>query len=107
MQILCVCLGFSTGGLLSLDAAEYCDDFVLSVVYGNDIVPRLGIRTMEKLKYAVMDAIKDSKSPKVCTNQVPKFMKSCPSTKNLWNFGNFSIKSSLAHSAGLGRPIGN
>ena len=46
-------------------AAEACNDYVLSVIYGNDVVPRLSLRTIEKLKLSVMDALETCDMPKV------------------------------------------
>ncbi|CAG7673194.1 unnamed protein product [Allacma fusca] len=59
------CYAFAPpGGLLTLELAEYTNDFVQSCIYGNDIIPRLGIRTIEKLKYSVLDILKQTKTPK-------------------------------------------
>ncbi|KAL4240298.1 hypothetical protein ACF0H5_001091 [Mactra antiquata] len=60
-----VCFAFSPpGGLMSLSASKYCQDFVCSVVLGKDIIPRLGIHTMEDLKTNLLKTIHDSDSPK-------------------------------------------
>ncbi|XP_060599676.1 diacylglycerol lipase-beta-like isoform X2 [Ruditapes philippinarum] len=60
-----ICFTFSPpGGLMSLSASQYCQEFVCSVVLGKDIIPRLGIHTMEDLKTRLLQAITDSDSPK-------------------------------------------
>ena len=61
----------------------YTKEFVLSVVLGNDIIPRLSLASMEKLKYALLDAIKKSKLPKVRIIRINKhlifiYCKFCP-----------------------------
>ncbi|XP_052783636.1 diacylglycerol lipase-beta-like isoform X1 [Mya arenaria] len=60
-----ICFAFSpSGGLMSLHASEYCRDFVCSVVLGRDIIPRLGIHTMERLKAQLLRAVQASDMPK-------------------------------------------
>lgn len=55
-----VCFAFAPpGGLLSEAAAEYSKDFVISIVLGKDIVPRMGLHQMEKLRFDLIRAIKD------------------------------------------------
>ena len=52
------------GGLLSYELVEYSKSFITSVVLGKDIVPRLGLRQMESLRYDLIHAIKESADPK-------------------------------------------
>ena len=60
-----MCFAFAPpGGLLSLKAAEYSRDFVVSVVHGKDCVPRLGLHQMEKMRYDLIMAIKQCNLPK-------------------------------------------
>ncbi|XP_053393222.1 diacylglycerol lipase-beta-like isoform X2 [Mercenaria mercenaria] len=60
-----ICFTFSPpGGLMSLSASQYCQEFMCSVVLGKDIIPRLGIHTMEDLKTRLLQAIHDTDSPK-------------------------------------------
>jgi hypothetical protein len=56
---------FNAGGLLSMEAAEYCNDFVMSVTYGDDLVARLSILACQELKYSMLDALEKSSIPKV------------------------------------------
>ena len=49
----------------SLSASQYCQDFVCSVVLGEDLIPRLGIHTMEEFKTHILQAIQDCDWPKV------------------------------------------
>ncbi|ELU06110.1 hypothetical protein CAPTEDRAFT_162985 [Capitella teleta] len=59
------CFSFAPPGwLLSLPLARYSEDFVCSVVLGDDIIPRLGMITMEKLKVQILKCVRDSQVPK-------------------------------------------
>ncbi|KAH9404741.1 hypothetical protein TYRP_000572 [Tyrophagus putrescentiae] len=54
------CFAFAPpGGLLSEAAAEYSKDFVISIVHGKDLVPRIGLHQMEKLRFDLIHAIKN------------------------------------------------
>jgi len=55
----------SPGGLLSYPAAEYCKEFLVTVIYGDDFVSRLGILQVERLKVQLMTALRECKAPKV------------------------------------------
>lgn len=60
-----VCYAYAPpGGLLSHELVEYSKSFITSVVLGKDIVPRLGLRQMESLRYDLIHAIKESDDPK-------------------------------------------
>lgn len=60
-----ICFAFAPpGGLLSAPALEYTKDFIISVILGKDVVPRLGLHQMESLRYDLMNVIKQSKEPK-------------------------------------------
>lgn len=60
-----VCFAFAPpGGLLSEAAAEHSKDFVISIVLGKDIVPRLGLHQMEKLRFDLISAIKQCEMSK-------------------------------------------
>ena len=55
-----ICFAFAPpGGLLSEAAAEYSKDFVISIVLGKDIVARMGLHQMEKMRFDLIRAIKD------------------------------------------------
>lgn len=61
-----VCFSFAPpGGLLSMPAQQHTQEFITSVVYGKDVVPRLGLRQMESLRADLINAIKRSVDPKV------------------------------------------
>ena len=45
--------------------ARYTEQFVLSVIVGNDVIPRLGLITMEKLKVQIMREVHECHKPKV------------------------------------------
>lgn len=59
------CFTFSPpGGLMSLCASRYSQEFTCSVILGKDLVPRLGLHTMEDLKTQLLTAIHDCDMPK-------------------------------------------
>uniref|UniRef100_A0A3B3UKY9 Diacylglycerol lipase-beta n=1 Tax=Poecilia latipinna TaxID=48699 RepID=A0A3B3UKY9_9TELE len=59
------CYSFSPpGGLLSQPLAEYSKDFVVSVVLGKDLVPRLSIPNMEDLKSRILKIVTNCNKPK-------------------------------------------
>lgn len=49
---------------MSSSALEYTKEFVVSVVLGKDVVPRLGLHQLEKLRYDLIEAIKRNNDPK-------------------------------------------
>lgn len=53
--------------VFSLPLSQYTEDFVCSVVIGEDLVPRLGVRTMQKLKVEILKMMRDINKPKVTT----------------------------------------
>ncbi|XP_039991938.1 diacylglycerol lipase-beta [Xiphias gladius] len=59
------CYSFSPpGGLLSKALADYSKEFVVSVVLGKDLVPRLSIPNMEDLKKRILKIISNCNKPK-------------------------------------------
>ncbi|XP_051794981.1 diacylglycerol lipase-beta isoform X2 [Acanthochromis polyacanthus] len=61
------CYAFSPpGGLLSKALADYSKDFVISVVLGKDLVPRLSIPNMEDLKRRILKIVSNCNKPKGC-----------------------------------------
>lgn len=61
-----ICFSFGPpGGLLSMPAQQYTQEFITSVVVGKDVVPRIGLRQMESLRADLINAIKRSVDPKV------------------------------------------
>ncbi|XP_035230504.1 diacylglycerol lipase-beta-like [Stegodyphus dumicola] len=60
------CFAFSPpGGLLSLEAVKYSEDFVMSVTLGDDLVPRLSVPTVEDMKKKLLNCIVDCEQPKI------------------------------------------
>ncbi|XP_046479102.1 diacylglycerol lipase-alpha isoform X5 [Neodiprion pinetum] len=60
-----LCFSFAPpGGLLSMPAQQYTQEFITSVVVGKDVVPRIGLRQMESLRADLINAIKRSVDPK-------------------------------------------
>ncbi|XP_026171718.1 sn1-specific diacylglycerol lipase beta [Mastacembelus armatus] len=59
------CYSFSPpGGLLSKALADYSKDFVVSVVLGKDLVPRLSIPNMEDLRRRILKIVSNCNKPK-------------------------------------------
>ncbi|XP_023687043.1 diacylglycerol lipase-beta [Paramormyrops kingsleyae] len=59
------CYAFSPpGGLLSKALADYTKHFVVSVVLGKDLVPRLSIPNMEHLKGRILKMVSNCNKPK-------------------------------------------
>lgn len=60
------CFAFSPpGGLLSLEAVKFSEDFIMSVTLGDDIVPRLSVPTVEDMKRKMFKCIENCEKPKV------------------------------------------
>ena len=60
------CFAFSPpGGLLCLAAARYTESFCLSVIIGDDLVPRLSLSNLEVLKQQLVTELEDCHHPKV------------------------------------------
>lgn len=59
------CYAFSPpGGLMSKALADYSKQFVVSVVLGKDLVPRLSIPNMEDLKRRILKMVSNCSKPK-------------------------------------------
>uniref|UniRef100_T1JG97 sn-1-specific diacylglycerol lipase n=1 Tax=Strigamia maritima TaxID=126957 RepID=T1JG97_STRMM len=59
------CFTFSPpGALLNRETAQFSEEFILSVVVGYDLVPRLSYATMDELKRRLMRALYACHSPK-------------------------------------------
>ncbi|KAK5851313.1 hypothetical protein PBY51_002116 [Eleginops maclovinus] len=59
------CYSFSPpGGLLSKALADYSKDFVVSVVLGKDLVPRLSLPNMQDLKRKILKIVSNCNKPK-------------------------------------------
>ncbi|KAE8579419.1 hypothetical protein XENTR_v10024035 [Xenopus tropicalis] len=60
------CYAFSPpGGLLSKDLADYSKNFIVSVIVGKDLVPRLSLPNMEDLKMKILRMVVNCNRPKV------------------------------------------
>ena len=61
------CIAYSPpGGLISKALADYTKTFVMSVVVGDDIVPRLSIISVHNLKADILREIHNTSLPKYC-----------------------------------------
>ncbi|MBN3277760.1 DGLB lipase, partial [Polyodon spathula] len=59
------CYAFSPpGGLLSKPLADYSKEFIVSVVLGKDLIPRLSIPNMEDLKRRILRMVANCNKPK-------------------------------------------
>ncbi|XP_022255756.1 sn1-specific diacylglycerol lipase beta-like isoform X2 [Limulus polyphemus] len=67
------CFAFSPpGGLLSPDLAKQTEEFILSVMLGDDFVPRLSIPAIEELKSNLLQCILECDQPKVVSGILSK-----------------------------------
>ncbi|TRY83776.1 hypothetical protein DNTS_025261, partial [Danionella cerebrum] len=67
------CYAFSPpGGLMSKALADYCKQFVVSVVLGKDLVPRLSIPNMEDLKRRLSKMVSNCSKPKVRSLEISR-----------------------------------
>lgn len=58
--------GFATpSGLLSREAAKYTEQFVFTLVVGDDFVARMNLEAVENLKVGIMETLQSCKLPKV------------------------------------------
>lgn len=56
------CIAISPlGGLLNSPHAENCGDFVTSAVMGDDVIPRLSVSAMERMRDEILELISRSK----------------------------------------------
>lgn len=59
------CFAFSpSGALMNLEASKYCEPFVTSVIYGDDFIARLAVKSIERLKYDIISILKECRTPK-------------------------------------------
>ncbi|XP_078096718.1 diacylglycerol lipase-beta [Mustelus asterias] len=59
------CYAFSPpGGLLSKSLADYCKGFIISIVLGKDLIPRLSLGNVEDLKRRILRIVAQSNRPK-------------------------------------------
>lgn len=58
--------GFSCpGGMVSRELAKYCEDFVMSIGIGDDLVMRVGIDSVEDLRTNMLHVLHACRLPKV------------------------------------------
>ena len=70
----------------SFCASQYSQEFTCSVVLGKDLVPRLGLHTMEDLKAQLLTAIHDCDTPKVSRDVYLKHILVAIHLKSAWYF---------------------
>ncbi|CAL8111086.1 unnamed protein product [Orchesella dallaii] len=59
------CFAYSpSGALMNLETAKFCESFVTSVIYGDDFVARLAVKSIERLKYDVVSILRECRTPK-------------------------------------------
>ncbi|ODM97087.1 Sn1-specific diacylglycerol lipase beta [Orchesella cincta] len=59
------CFAYSpSGALMNLETARFCESFVTSVIYGDDFVARLAVKSIERLKYDVVSILRECRTPK-------------------------------------------
>ena len=60
-----ICFAYAPpGGLLSIPVLEYTKDFIISIVLGKDVVPRLGLHQMEALRFQLIKSLKANEDSK-------------------------------------------
>jgi sn1-specific diacylglycerol lipase len=52
-------------GLLTREAAKFTEQFVFTVVIGDDFVPRISLDSMENLRNGILETLESCKMPKV------------------------------------------
>jgi sn1-specific diacylglycerol lipase len=52
-------------GLLTREAAKYTEQFVFTVVIGDDFVARMSLEAVENLKIGILETLQSCKLPKV------------------------------------------
>lgn len=59
-----ICFSYSNPSVLSAAATPYCKEFVVSVVLGKDVVPRMGIKSGDELRHDLASVISRCSVPK-------------------------------------------
>lgn len=62
-NLQCYCFS-PPGGLLSEPVVEYTKTFTTSIIVGEDVIPRLGLRQLENLRADLIHVLKESEDPK-------------------------------------------
>ncbi|CAF0732404.1 unnamed protein product [Brachionus calyciflorus] len=79
------CIAYSPpGGLVSTSLADYTKSFVMSVVLGDDIVPRLSLRSVHNLKADILKELYNCNLPKykIIWKYSTSFIRSTKKTKS-------------------------
>jgi hypothetical protein len=58
------CIAYSPASPISKELAEHVKTFVLSIVLGDDVIPRLGVHSVHSLKRKLLREIRDNRLPK-------------------------------------------
>lgn len=59
------CYAYSpSGALMNLETSKYCESFVTSIIYGDDFVARLAVKSVERLKYDIISILRECRTPK-------------------------------------------
>lgn len=59
-----LCFAYSNPSVLSALATPYCEDFIISVVLGKDVVPRMGVKSGDELRQDLVAVISKCSLPK-------------------------------------------
>ena len=54
--------------MLNAEGAKFAEKFTLSVTYGDDLIARLNLESLNKLKTQVLCTLRECKTPKVSTH---------------------------------------
>ncbi|KAK6187867.1 hypothetical protein SNE40_005799 [Patella caerulea] len=97
-----ICYAFSPpGGLLSPNASQHAQDYICSVILGKDVIPRLGMPTMNKLKCQILKALAECRHPKYRILAGGCFRQFCDCLMKDQLHSNHSSKSYDVESTGL------
>ena len=58
------CIAYSPPSILDPLAAAFCESFVVSLVVGHDMAPRLSMRSLLRLRHDMLSAMRCAKTPK-------------------------------------------
>lgn len=59
-----ICFAYSNPSVLSAPATPFCEDFIISVVLGKDVVPRMGVKSGDELRQDLVAVISKCSLPK-------------------------------------------
>lgn len=59
------CFAYSpSGALMNVETAKHCESFVTAIIYGDDFVARLAVKSIERLKYDIIAILRECRTPK-------------------------------------------